>query len=111
MVWVTFATFVTYLVSSAISVFNAVQFNSGQNSALNTIDPQPPPSSTNKIKGLGITPQMQIELYIREKRNIQVLGHDETSRLIGSGLSDRPSDQVRAKVVCYKPLTTLSPDQ
>ena len=64
--------------------FSAVKFNSGQNSTLNTIDPQTPPSSTYKIKGLGIVPQMQIELYIREK-NIQVLGHDKTSRLIGSG--------------------------
>ena len=34
-----------------------------------------------------------------------------TCRLIGSELTDRPSDQVRAKVVCCKTLTTLSPDQ
>ena len=68
-----------------------VQFNSGQNSFdLNTIDPQPLPSSTYKINGLGILPQMQIELYIREKRNIQVLGHDETNRLIGSRLIRPP---------------------
>ena len=66
-----------------ISGFNAVQINSCQNSALNTIVPQAP--AFYKIKGLGIVPQMQIELYIREKRNIQVLGHDDTSRLIGSG--------------------------
>ena len=33
------------------------------------------------------------------------------SQLIGSGLSNCPSDQVRAKVVCCKSLTTLSLDQ
>ena len=31
--------------------------------------------------------------------------------LIGSGQSDHPSDQIRAKVVCCKTLTTLWPDQ
>ena len=61
-----------------ISGFSAIKFNSGQNSTLNTIDTQPPPSSTYKIKGLGIVLQMQIEYYIWEK-NIQVLGHDKTS--------------------------------
>ena len=40
-----------------ISGFSAVQFNSG----LNTIDPQPPPSSSYKLKGLGIVPKKQIE--------------------------------------------------
>ena len=34
-----------------------------------------------------------------------------TSRLKGSCLSDRPSNQVRAKLVCFKSRTTLSPDQ
>ena len=37
--------------SLLISGFSAWKFNSGQNSTLNTIDPQPPPSSTYKIKG------------------------------------------------------------
>ena len=55
--------------SLLISGFSASKFNSGQNSTLNTIDPQPPPSSTYKIKGLGIVPQMQIEYYIREKKH------------------------------------------
>ena len=44
-----------------ISGFSAIKFNSDQNSTLNTIDSQPPPSSTYKIKGLGIFPQMQIK--------------------------------------------------
>ena len=97
---------------SPISGFNAIQFNSGQNSfALNTIEPQTTPSSTYKIIGLRIVPKMWIEEYIRKKRNIQVLGHDRTSRLIGLGLSNCLSDQIRAKVVCCKSLTTLSPDQ
>ena len=69
-----------YLLISGFSTWN---FNRGQNSTLNAIDPQPPPSSTYK-KGLGIVPQMQIDLYIREK-NMQMLVHDKTSRLIGSG--------------------------
>ena len=43
-----------------ISGFSAWNFNRGQNSILNTIDPQPPPSSTYK-KGLGIVLQMQID--------------------------------------------------
>ena len=34
-----------------------------------------------------------------------------TSQLSRSGLSNCPWDQVRAKVVCCKSLTTLSPDQ
>ena len=37
-----------------------------------------------------------------------MLGHDGTSQLIRLGLSDRPSDQVKAKVVCCKSLTTLT---
>ena len=44
-----------------ISGFSAIKFNSNQNSTLNTIDSQSPPSNTYKIKGLGIVPQMQIE--------------------------------------------------
>ena len=44
-----------------ISGFSAIKFNSDQNSTLSTIDSQSLPSSTYKIKGLGIFPQMQIE--------------------------------------------------
>ena len=45
-----------------ISSFNAIQFNSGQNFfCFHTIDPNPSPSNTYKIKGLGIVPQVQIE--------------------------------------------------
>ena len=40
--------------------------------------------------------------------NVQLLGLDMTSRLIGSGLSDRLSDKVRVKVVCCKTLTTVA---
>ena len=43
-----------------ISGFSAIKFNSDQNSTLNTTDSQPLPSSTYKIKGLRIFPQMQI---------------------------------------------------
>ena len=79
-----------------ISAFNTVQFNSGQNSfTLNTSVPQPPPSNTYKIKWLEIVPPIEIA-YIRKKRNIQVLRHDKMSRLIASGLPDRPSDQITA---------------
>ena len=44
-----------------ISGFSAIQFNSSQNTALNTIDPQPPSSSINKIKWVEIVPQIQID--------------------------------------------------
>ena len=81
-----------------------------KNLSLNTIDPQPPPSSTYKIRGLGIALPEQINT-VRRKINIYELGHDRTSWLIGPGLSDCLSDQVRAKVVCCKSLTTLLLDQ
>ena len=42
--------------SQLISGFSAWKFNSGQNSTLNTNDPQPPPSSTCKIGLIGSGP-------------------------------------------------------
>ena len=59
----------SYQERNSESGFSAWKFNSCQNSTLNTIDPQAPPSSTYKIKGLRIVPQIQIELYIREKKH------------------------------------------
>ena len=70
--------------------------------SLNTIDPHPPPSSTYKIKGWELFYQNRLRNTVGRKTIIYELGHDGTSRLIGSSLSDRLSDQIRAKVVCLQ---------
>ena len=76
---------------------------------LKTIDPHPMPSSTNKIKDGHCS--TRADWIIHSEENKRVLGHDKTSWLIGLGLSDCPSEQVRAKMVCCKSLTTLLLDQ
>ena len=75
---------------------------------LNTIDPQPLLSSTYKIKDWKLFYQSRLSNTVGRKTKIYEQGHDWTSRLIESGLSSRPSDQIRAKVVCSKSLTTLA---
>ena len=73
---------------------------------LNTTDPEPPPSSTYDIKGRHYS--ARIDWMIRS-------GGKETCAKAADwsdrAQSYRPSDQVRAKEECCKPLTTLSPYQ
>ena len=94
-----------------ILVFITQQSNRVKKSfPLDTIDPQPLPSSSHKIKGGHFS--ARAEWIIRSgKINVHVLEHDGTNRLIRSALFDCSSDQIRAKLVYYKPLTTLSLDQ
>ena len=63
------------------------------------------------IKGWEVFRKSRLDNMFGGKINICMPGHNRTSWLIGSGLSNCPSDQVRAKVMCCKPLTTLLPDQ
>ena len=65
------------------------------------------PSRLGKIKDWELFRKSRLDYTFGRKINIRVLGHNGTSRLIGSGLPNRPLD----KVVCCKSLTTLSPDQ
>ena len=79
--------------------------------SLNTIDPQPPPSCIYKIQGWELFYQSRLSNTVRRKTSIYELGHDRTGQLIRLGLSDHLSDQVRAKVMCCKSLTTVLPAQ
>ena len=69
-----------------------------------TNDPQPPPCRSFKVKGISL-PGKQFKEYSRD--NYVFARIDMISQSMGSGLSDRPSNPVRAKVKCH--LTSSDP--
>ena len=69
---------------------------------LNTIDPQPPPSSTYKINGWALFHKSRLYNTFRRKWTC-VLGHDRPIQL--------PIRLSKGQSGVFKSLTTLSPDQ